>query len=223
MDDKKSFIKKPAIRLFQKKIPRKNEDKKTSDENVIEEDNLEDGDTRIFNEAGDESGMETASQDLDSSGIKIEKISDVQIKILKENGGEESSTDLSGRTYATGKRKNAVAKVWLQKGGGNIVVNNLQVLEYFRRPILEVMINTPFAVTNTQNKFDVICSVRGGGLSGQAGALRHAIAKAMLAHNSEAYGTELKSSGLLTRDSRVVERKKPGLKKARKGQVFSKR
>ncbi|MDR1425480.1 MAG: 30S ribosomal protein S9 [Rickettsiales bacterium] len=130
---------------------------------------------------------------------------------------------MSGRTYATGKRKNAVAKVWLQKGGGNIVVNNLQVLEYFRRPILEVMINTPFAVTNTQNKFDVICSVRGGGLSGQAGALRHAIAKAMLAHNSEAYGTELKSSGLLTRDSRVVERKKPGLKKARKGQVFSKR
>ncbi|MDR2777691.1 MAG: 30S ribosomal protein S9 [Rickettsiales bacterium] len=131
--------------------------------------------------------------------------------------------DRSGRVYATGKRKDAVARVWLYRGNGNIIVNNIGALEYFRRPILEVMVNVPFTVTNTQGQFDVTCFVNGGGLSGQAGALKHAIAKAMLAHNPEAYRTELKLSGLLTRDPRVVERKKPGLKKARKGQVFSKR
>ncbi|MDR1494849.1 MAG: 30S ribosomal protein S9 [Rickettsiales bacterium] len=131
--------------------------------------------------------------------------------------------DKLGRVYATGKRKDAIARVWLWKGSGNISVNDVQVAEYFKRPILEVMVNVPFAVTNTQGQFDVTCFVKGGGLSGQAGAVKHAIAKAMFVHNPEAYRGELKSVGLLTRDPRVVERKKPGLKKARKGQVFSKR
>ncbi|MDR3079030.1 MAG: 30S ribosomal protein S9 [Rickettsiales bacterium] len=131
--------------------------------------------------------------------------------------------DRLGRVYATGKRKDAVARVWLWKGSGEIRVNNLRAADYFKRPILEVMVNVPFVTTSTQGQFDALCFVRGGGLSGQAGAVKHALAKAMLAHNPEAYRVELKSAGLLTRDPRVVERKKPGLKKARKGQVFSKR
>ncbi|MDR2778258.1 MAG: 30S ribosomal protein S9 [Rickettsiales bacterium] len=127
------------------------------------------------------------------------------------------------RVYATGKRKNAVARVWLKKGDGKILINGRSVDEYIKRPILEVMINTPFAVTSTAGQFDVNCFVSGGGLSGQAGAIRHAIARAMTIYSVEAYRKELKSAGFLTRDPRVVERKKPGLKKARKGQVFSKR
>ncbi|MDR2760814.1 MAG: 30S ribosomal protein S9 [Rickettsiales bacterium] len=125
--------------------------------------------------------------------------------------------------YATGKRKNAVAKVWLKKGKGEIIVNKKPVDEYIKRAILEVIIRTPFEVTKTDGAFDVVCQAIGGGLSGQAGAIRHGIAKALTLLNSEAYRGDLKRAGLLTRDSRVVERKKAGLKKARKGQVFSKR
>ncbi|MDR1499188.1 MAG: 30S ribosomal protein S9 [Rickettsiales bacterium] len=134
-----------------------------------------------------------------------------------------TGTDASGRTYATGKRKNAVAKVWLKKGSGNVTINGKDVIDYFKRSILEVMINVPFTITNTQGKYDVICTTAGGGLSGQAGAVALGISKALNLLNREAYRVPLKVAGLLTRDSRIVERKKAGLKKARKGQVFSKR
>ncbi|MDR2077606.1 MAG: 30S ribosomal protein S9 [Rickettsiales bacterium] len=127
------------------------------------------------------------------------------------------------RIYATGKRKNAVARVWISRGDGKISINGRSTIDYLRRPILEALVNRPFTVTNTQNQFDAKCFALGGGLSGQAGAIGHAIAKAMVVYNTEAYRKELKLAGLLTRDPRIVERKKPGLKKARKGQVFSKR
>lgn len=155
--------------------------------------------------------------------IEIKEISSNQVKMIKKTKPAKSKTDSLDRTYATGKRKDAVARVWLKKGTGKIMINDTIASEYLKRPILEVIINTPFVVTETQEKFDVICTVCGGGLSGQAGAIKHGIAKALNLLNTEAYRKDLKLAGLLTRDSRKVERKKAGLKKARKGQVFSKR
>ena len=128
----------------------------------------------------------------------------------------------TGTTYATGKRKNAIAKVWLSNGTGNITVNGKPADEYLKRAILGVIINQPFGKTGTEGKFDIDCTVLGGGLSGQAGAIKHAISIALQLLNPELRGV-LKSAGFLTRDSRVVERKKAGLKKARKGQVYQKR
>ncbi|HSQ97410.1 MAG TPA: 30S ribosomal protein S9 [Rickettsiales bacterium] len=125
-------------------------------------------------------------------------------------------------TYATGKRKNAIAKVWLSSGTGKITINNQPATEYLKRAILDVVINQPFGKTETLEKFDVNCTVLGGGLSGQAGAIKHAISIALQLLNSS-LRDPLKKAGFLTRDSRVVERKKAGLKKARKGQVFQKR
>lgn len=125
-------------------------------------------------------------------------------------------------TYATGKRKNAVAKVWLTKGDGKITVNGQPAADYLKRAILGVVINQPFGITDTNGKFDIECQVLGGGLSGQAGAIKHAISIALQLLNPE-LRAPLKSAGFLTRDSRIVERKKAGLKKARKGQVYQKR
>lgn len=124
--------------------------------------------------------------------------------------------------YATGKRKNAIAKAWLYRGTGVVIVNGKLASEYLKRAILEVIINQPFAVTGTDGKFDVNCTVLGGGLSGQAGAIKHAISIALQLLDPELRKT-LKVAGFLTRDSRIVERKKAGLKKARKGQVYQKR
>lgn len=155
--------------------------------------------------------------------IEVKEISSNQVKMIKKTKPVKAKTDSLDRTYATGKRKDAVARVWLKRGTGKIVINDTIASEYLKRPILEVIINTPFVVTETQEKFDVVCTVCGGGLSGQAGAIKHGIAKALNLLNAEAYRKELKLAGLLTRDSRTVERKKAGLKKARKGQVFSKR
>ena len=124
--------------------------------------------------------------------------------------------------YATGKRKNAIAKVWLSKGTGIITINGKPANEYLKRAILEVIINQPFGITDTNEKFDINCTALGGGLSGQAGAIKHAISIALQLLNPELRGA-LKTAGFLTRDSRVVERKKAGLKKARKGQVYQKR
>lgn len=159
----------------------------------------------------------------EENDIEIKKISSKQVKIVKTKTQEKTRLDNLNRAYATGKRKNAIAKVWLKKGSGKIIINDKEASEYLQRPILEVIVNLPFTVTETQDKYDIYCKVIGGGLSGQAGAVKHGIAKALNIFNEEAYRKSLKNAGLLTRDSRVVERKKPGLKKARKGQVFSKR
>ncbi len=130
--------------------------------------------------------------------------------------------DKQGRAYATGKRKDAVARVWIKPGGGKVEVNTRTVEVYFARPVLRMMIQQPLVATNRQGQFDVICRVSGGGLSGQAGAVRHGISKALLNFEPDLRGA-LKRGGFLTRDPRVVERKKYGKAKARRSFQFSKR
>jgi small subunit ribosomal protein S9 len=134
----------------------------------------------------------------------------------------EPKRDAQGRSYATGKRKNAIARVWVKPGTGKITVNGRDVLEYFQRPVLRMVINQPFVVSNRERQIDVVCTVKGGGLSGQAGAVRHGISVALNLFEPELRGV-LKKAGFLTRDSRVVERKKYGKAKARRSFQFSKR
>jgi small subunit ribosomal protein S9 len=130
--------------------------------------------------------------------------------------------DKHGRAYATGKRKDAVARVWVKPGSGKITVNTRAFEVYFARPVLRMMIQQPLVTSNRQGQYDVICTVSGGGLSGQAGAVRHGLSKALTNFEPELRGV-LKKGGFLTRDSRVVERKKYGRAKARRSFQFSKR
>jgi len=130
--------------------------------------------------------------------------------------------DKAGRAYATGKRKNAVARVWLKPGAGAITINERTVETYFARPVLRMLIQQPLAAANRNGQYDVVCTVSGGGLSGQAGAVRHAISKALTQFEPDLRGV-LKRGGFLTRDPRVVERKKYGRAKARRSFQFSKR
>ena len=134
----------------------------------------------------------------------------------------EKEVDDFGRSYATGKRKDAVARVWLKQGPGNITINGKSSDDYFARPVLRMLINQPLIASERKEQFDVVCSVTGGGLSGQAGAVRHGISKALVLFEPELKKV-LKSGGFLTRDSRVVERKKYGRRKARRSFQFSKR
>lgn len=134
----------------------------------------------------------------------------------------EPVLDAQGRAYATGKRKNAIARVWIKPGNGTVTVNGREQGVYFARPVLRMIINQPFSTTEREGQFDVVATVTGGGLSGQAGAVRHGISKALLAFEPGLRGV-LKKGGFLTRDSRVVERKKYGRAKARRSFQFSKR
>lgn len=134
----------------------------------------------------------------------------------------EPKIDAQGRAYGTGRRKNAIARVWVKPGSGKITVNGRDVAQYFARPVLQMILNQVFEVTEREGQFDVIATVTGGGLSGQAGAVRHGLSRAM--NNYEpALRPALKKAGFLTRDSRVVERKKYGKAKARRSFQFSKR
>jgi small subunit ribosomal protein S9 len=130
--------------------------------------------------------------------------------------------DKQGRAYATGKRKNAVARVWVKPGKGTITVNTRTVEVFFARPVLRMLIQQPIVAANRTGQYDVICTVSGGGLSGQAGAVRHGLSKALTYFEPELRSV-LKRGGFLTRDSRVVERKKYGRAKARRSFQFSKR
>jgi small subunit ribosomal protein S9 len=130
--------------------------------------------------------------------------------------------DKQGRAYATGKRKNAVARVWLKPGGGSVTVNERPVETFFARPVLRMLIQQPLVAANRQSQYDVTCTVSGGGLSGQAGAVRHGISKALTNFEPDLRPV-LKRGGFLTRDPRVVERKKYGKAKARRSFQFSKR
>lgn len=130
--------------------------------------------------------------------------------------------DAQGRAYATGKRKNAIARVWIKPGSGKLIVNDREGSKYFARPVLQMLIEQPFKVSNRSDQFDVYCTVKGGGLSGQAGALRHGISRALVNFEPDLRSV-LKQGGFLTRDSRVVERKKYGKAKARRSFQFSKR
>ena len=130
--------------------------------------------------------------------------------------------DKLGRAYATGKRKNAIARVWIKPGSGKVVVNGKEMAVYFARPVLQMILRQPFTVANVEGQFDVFATVAGGGLSGQAGAVKHGVSKALQLYEPALRGA-LKAAGFLTRDSRVVERKKYGKAKARKSFQFSKR
>ena len=134
----------------------------------------------------------------------------------------EAKLDNKQRSYATGKRKNSIARVWLKRGSGSISVNGKSVEKYFARPVLQMIVNQPLNVIEAEGGYEILATVKGGGLSGQAGALRHGISKALSLFDSS-YRPALKKVGFITRDSRVVERKKSGLAKARRSYQFSKR
>lgn len=141
---------------------------------------------------------------------------------VAETTRREPKRDEFGRSYATGRRKDAVARVWVKPGKGEITVNGKKVGQYFARPVLRMLITQPFLVADRYNQFDVTCTVVGGGLSGQAGAVRHGISRALTYYEPD-LRTILKAAGFLTRDPRVVERKKYGRVKARRSFQFSKR
>jgi small subunit ribosomal protein S9 len=134
----------------------------------------------------------------------------------------EPMRDALGRAYATGKRKNAVARVWIKPGSGKVIVNGKELNAYFARPVLQMILRQAFSVAGVTGQFDVMATVAGGGLSGQAGAVKHGISKALQLYDPS-LRPALKAAGFLTRDSRVVERKKYGRAKARKSFQFSKR
>jgi small subunit ribosomal protein S9 len=144
------------------------------------------------------------------------------VEVDGEAGPVAPKIDDLGRAYATGKRKNAIARVWIKPGAGRITVNGRDWLTYFARPVLRMIINQPFETAQRKDQYDVNCTVVGGGLSGQAGAVRHGISRALLNYEPDLRPT-LKAGGFLTRDSRVVERKKYGKAKARRSFQFSKR
>ena len=149
-------------------------------------------------------------------------VSDGDLAVAEPAPTREPQRDSLGRAYATGKRKDAVARVWIKPGNGQVVVNGRDVEVYFARPTSRMVINQPFEVANRKDQYDVICTVKGGGLSGQAGAVRHGISKALVAYEPDLRPV-LKQGGFLTRDPRVVERKKYGRRKARRSFQFSKR
>ena len=146
----------------------------------------------------------------------------VATAIPNERPKVEPKRDALGRAYATGRRKNAVARVWIKPGKGETLVNGKRVGAYFARPVLRMLLTQPFLVADRYNQFDVFCTVTGGGLSGQAGAVRHGISRALTNYEPDLRAI-LKVAGFLTRDSRVVERKKYGRAKARRSFQFSKR
>ena len=142
--------------------------------------------------------------------------------LLDTSAPREPVRDELGRSYATGKRKDAVARVWIKPGSGKITVNGKEMDKYFARPVLQLIVRQPFGVADRDGQFDVMATVKGGGLSGQAGAVKHGISKALQLYEP-GLRAALKAAGFLTRDSRVVERKKYGRAKARKSFQFSKR
>ena len=162
------------------------------------------------------SGPKTLS-DLKDLAVVAETMAPVEAKTPRE-----PHIDAKGRAYSTGKRKNAIARVWVQPGPGKITVNGRDSETYFARPVLRMIINQPFAAAEREGQYDVMCTVTGGGLSGQAGAVRHGISRA-LTEFEPLLRPILKKGGFLTRDARVVERKKYGRRKARRSFQFSKR
>jgi len=165
--------------------------------------------------------------DLQSLGTLKDALTQAQTQAAAPTGTQpaveaQPKIDAQGRSYATGKRKNAVARVWIKPGSGKITVNGRDSAVYFARPVLRMMMNQPFVVSDRFGQFDVVCTVNGGGLSGQAGAVRHGISRALTFYEP-GLRPVLKKGGFLTRDPRVVERKKYGKAKARRRFQFSKR
>jgi small subunit ribosomal protein S9 len=152
----------------------------------------------------------------------LESLSTLKTQAAPDAPKYVKKVDAQGRAYATGKRKNAVARVWIKPGAGKIIVNTRDVETFFARPVLRMMIQQPLVAANRAGQYDIVATVAGGGLSGQAGAVRHGLSKALFAMEPELRAV-LKKGGFITRDSRVVERKKYGHAKARRSFQFSKR
>ena len=163
------------------------------------------------------------SDEIKSLDELKDAVSGADIVLAEESATpKEPVRDALGRSYATGKRKDAVARVWIRPGSGKVIVNGKPMAEYFARPVLQMLIGQAFGVAGVTGQFDVMSTVKGGGLSGQAGAVKHGISKALTLYDPSLRGA-LKAAGFLTRDSRVVERKKYGRRKARRSFQFSKR
>ena len=152
----------------------------------------------------------------------LDDLSKLKVDDKEEALINEPKIDTLGRSYATGRRKESTARVWVKRGTGKISINGKEMVNYFARPVLQMQLNFVFDVTERKDQFDVIATVKGGGLSGQAGAVRHGLSRALSLFEPD-LRKPLKSAGMLTRDSRVVERKKYGRAKARKSFQFSKR
>ncbi len=152
----------------------------------------------------------------------LDDLSKLKVDDKEEAIVNEPKIDPLGRSYATGRRKESTARVWVKRGTGKISINGKEMVNYFARPVLQMQLNFVFDVTERKDQFDVIATVKGGGLSGQAGAVRHGLSRALSLFEPD-LRKPLKSAGMLTRDSRVVERKKYGRAKARKSFQFSKR
>lgn len=161
---------------------------------------------------------------MSAKEIVLEEVSKIEGVAVSETlpPKREQKLDAQGRAYATGKRKNSIARVWIKPGSGKIMVNGREQEKYFSRPVLRMIINQPFACASREGQYDVFCTISGGGLSGQAGALKHGISKALVRYEPDLH-LALKKGGFLTRDPRVVERKKYGRRKARRRFQFSKR
>jgi small subunit ribosomal protein S9 len=174
-------------------------------------------------EAAPEATSETVSDLADLKDIAGDAPNADAVEIAKiEMPLREQMLDAQGRAYATGRRKDATARVWIKPGKGTVTINGKEQETYFARPTLRLIINQPFAITDREGQYDVVATVRGGGLSGQAGAVKHGISQAFTRYEPALRAT-VKSAGFLTRDSRVVERKKYGRAKARRSFQFSKR
>ena len=152
----------------------------------------------------------------------LDDLSKLKVDDKEEDVVNEPKIDTLGRSYATGRRKESTARVWVKRGTGKISINGKEMVNYFARPVLQMQLNFVFDVTERKDQFDVIATVKGGGLSGQAGAVRHGLSRALSLFEPD-LRKPLKTAGMLTRDSRVVERKKYGRAKARKSFQFSKR
>ena len=152
----------------------------------------------------------------------LDDLSKLKVDDKEEANLNEPKIDTLGRSYATGRRKESTARVWVKRGTGNISINGKEMVNYFARPVLQMQLDFVFDVTERKDQFDVTATVKGGGLSGQAGAVRHGLSRALCLFEPD-LRKSLKSAGMLTRDSRVVERKKYGRAKARKSFQFSKR
>ena len=161
------------------------------------------------------------AEDIKSLG-DLETVAATTETIVETTVVREPQRDDFGRSYATGRRKNAIARVWVKRGTGQVTINGRDVSVYFARPVLQMLLKQPFQVTEREGEFDVIATVVGGGLSGQAGAVRHGISRA-LTYFEPGLRPALKAGGFMTRDPRVVERKKYGKAKARRSFQFSKR
>ncbi|WP_370339208.1 30S ribosomal protein S9 [Parvularcula marina] len=164
-------------------------------------------------------GLDALKDIASDAGVAV---SDTPASAGEEFVPAEPKIDEHGRSYATGRRKTAVARVWIKPGNGKITVNNKDIAEYFGRPVLQMVLKQPLEAAERMDQFDVFCTVKGSGPSGQAGAVRHGLAKA-LTYYEPGLRSVLKKGGFLTRDSRAVERKKYGKAKARRSFQFSKR